>query len=161
MLKAVREAKVRSSWINPNTAYEEALAAFVRSVREDPEKNVFLAHFRPFQARIARVAMYNSLAQILLKFMVPGVPDIYQGNELWDFSLVDPDNRTNPWAPLSGKILRWYCLCTSQDPIRTSLPVRSFTLKQVVEHVVSRLWLYLPISRSRFLLVSLENKQTP
>jgi (1->4)-alpha-D-glucan 1-alpha-D-glucosylmutase len=93
MLKAVREAKVWSSWINPNTAYEEALAAFVRSVLEDPEKNVFLAHFRPFQARIARVAMYNSLAQILLKFMVPGVPDIYQGNELWDFSLVDPDNR--------------------------------------------------------------------
>ncbi len=93
MLKAVREAKVRSSWINPNTAYEEALAAFVRNVLEDPEKNVFLAHFRPFQARIARVAMYNSLAQILLKFTVPGVPDIYQGNELWDFSLVDPDNR--------------------------------------------------------------------
>ena len=79
MLKAVREAKVQSSWINPNTAYEEALAAFVR------------------------------------------------------------------------------CLCASQDPIRTSLPARTLTLKQTVEHLVSRLRLYLPISRSRFLGVSPES----
>ncbi|HZA29502.1 MAG TPA: malto-oligosyltrehalose synthase, partial [Gammaproteobacteria bacterium] len=93
MLKAIREAKAQSSWINPNPAYEEALLIFTRNLLEGPETNVFLANFRPFQARIAKVGMYNSLAQILLKFMAPGVPDVYQGNELWDFSLVDPDNR--------------------------------------------------------------------
>src|SRR5918999_2300386 len=66
---------------------------------------------------------------------------------------------TNPWAPLSGRIRRWYCLCTSQDLIRTSLPARRFTLKQTVEHVVSRLRLYLPISRSCFLWVSLRGNR--
>jgi 4-alpha-glucanotransferase/malto-oligosyltrehalose synthase len=94
MLKAVREAKVHSSWINPNVAYEEALTAFIQALLlENPAKSLFLAHFQRLQGRIARLGMFNSLSQSLLKFTSPGVPDLYQGTELWDFSLVDPDNR--------------------------------------------------------------------
>lgn len=93
MLKAVREAKVYSSWINPNTEYEAAVSGFVRALVAAGGDNRFLADFLPFQRRIARLGMLNSLSQVLLKLTAPGVPDIYQGNELWDFSLVDPDNR--------------------------------------------------------------------
>lgn len=92
-VKAVREAKVYTSWINPNTAYEDALLAFVDALIHAPFNNDFLSVFIPFQRRIARFGMFNSLSQTLIKFTVPGVPDIYQGCELWDFSLVDPDNR--------------------------------------------------------------------
>jgi len=94
LIKAVREAKVRSSWINPNAAYEEAVVAFIRALLLTPySKNLFLADFAPLQAWIARLGMFNSLSQTLLKLTAPGVPDIYQGCELWQFNLVDPDNR--------------------------------------------------------------------
>jgi (1->4)-alpha-D-glucan 1-alpha-D-glucosylmutase len=92
MLKAVREAKERTSWANPNAEYEAALAAFVKAVLST-SSNQFLEDFLPFQRSMARVGMLNSLAQTLIKLAAPGVPDIYQGNELFDFSLVDPDNR--------------------------------------------------------------------
>ncbi|MCK9531647.1 MAG: malto-oligosyltrehalose synthase [Gammaproteobacteria bacterium] len=93
MLKAVKEAKAQTSWINPNAAYEEAVCHFVTVMLNNTGQNPFLADFLPFQQRIARFGLWNSLAQTLLKFTAPGVPDIYQGNEIWDFSLVDPDNR--------------------------------------------------------------------
>jgi (1->4)-alpha-D-glucan 1-alpha-D-glucosylmutase len=93
MLKAIREAKENTSWINQNTAYENAVAAFVAALLNPADENQFLADFLPFQQRIARVAMWSSLSQTLLKLVCPGVPDVYQGNELWDLSLVDPDNR--------------------------------------------------------------------
>lgn len=94
LIKAVREAKVYSSWINPNAAYEEAMIAFIRALLLTPyPRNLFLADFAPLQAWIARLGMFNSLSQTLLKLTVPGVPDIYQGCELWQFNLVDPDNR--------------------------------------------------------------------
>jgi malto-oligosyltrehalose synthase len=93
MLKAVKEAKANTSWINPDEEYEEAVLHFVRALLDDPGRNAFLADFLPFQKRIARFGMLNSLSQTLLKLAVPGVPDIYQGNELWAFNLVDPDNR--------------------------------------------------------------------
>lgn len=93
MLKAGREAKVHSSWINPNTDYEEATRDFVRALLAPEPGNLFLRDFLPFQQRVARVGAFNSLSQLLLKLTSPGVPDIYQGNEVWDFSLVDPDNR--------------------------------------------------------------------
>src|SRR5439155_13539196 len=92
MLKAVREAKENTSWANPNTEYENAVAAFVKILLA-PNKNEFLSDFLPFQAYVSRIGMLNSLSQLLIKLTAPGVPDIYQGNELWDFSLVDPDNR--------------------------------------------------------------------
>ncbi|MBU2618098.1 MAG: malto-oligosyltrehalose synthase [Proteobacteria bacterium] len=93
MLKAVREAKEHSSWLNPDPDYEEALASFVTSVLRPGRDNLFLADFSEFCEGISRFGLLNSLSQLLLKLTSPGVPDIYQGNELWDFSLVDPDNR--------------------------------------------------------------------
>jgi (1->4)-alpha-D-glucan 1-alpha-D-glucosylmutase len=93
MLKAIREAKQTTSWINRNTEYETAVSSFVRALLNPAAKNRFLDDFVPFQRRVARIGLWNSLSQTLLKLTCPGVPDIYQGNELWDFSLVDPDNR--------------------------------------------------------------------
>jgi (1->4)-alpha-D-glucan 1-alpha-D-glucosylmutase len=93
MLKAVKEAKAATSWINPNAAYEQAVCQFVERMLHSSQQNPFLADFIPFQRRIARFGYFNSLSQTLLKLTAPGVPDIYQGTELWDFSLVDPDNR--------------------------------------------------------------------
>jgi len=93
LLKAAKEAKVNTSWINPNDAYDEALQAFVARILEPGPGNRFLADFITFQGFIARLGMVNSLAQTLIKITAPGVPDFYQGTEVWDFSLVDPDNR--------------------------------------------------------------------
>ena len=93
LIKSVREAKVHSSWAAPNVAYEETLKSFLRDCLDASRSNPFLESFRAFEIRIARLGMLNGLAQTLLKLTVPGVPDLYQGTELWDLSLVDPDNR--------------------------------------------------------------------
>ncbi|HYT66956.1 MAG TPA: malto-oligosyltrehalose synthase [Vicinamibacterales bacterium] len=93
MIKAVKEAKLHSSWINPNDGYERAVSTFVERALSGPGADRFLPAFIPFQQRIARGGLVNSLAQTLLKIASPGVPDFYQGSELWDFNLVDPDNR--------------------------------------------------------------------
>jgi (1->4)-alpha-D-glucan 1-alpha-D-glucosylmutase len=92
MHKAMREAKVHTSWINPSEAHEQAMQRFIEQILA-PENSAFRADFLDFQRRIARYGIYNSLAQVVLKVTAPGVPDFYQGTELWDFSLVDPDNR--------------------------------------------------------------------
>ncbi len=92
MLKAAKEAKTYTSWINPDTAYEEALTRYIRGVLLRPS-SMFLDDFLPFQRMLARFGLYNALSQTLLKLTCPGVPDLYQGTEFWDFSLVDPDNR--------------------------------------------------------------------
>lgn len=92
MLKAIHEAQVHSSWINPNQEYDEAMSAFVRNVLA-AENETFLVDFSHLRERIALTGAFNALSQQLLKLTSPGVPDIYQGTELWDFSLVDPDNR--------------------------------------------------------------------
>jgi (1->4)-alpha-D-glucan 1-alpha-D-glucosylmutase len=93
LLKAVREAKVHTSWVNPDTAYEDAVMAFADALVNAPVESAFMTHFLPFQRRIARLGIFNSLSQTLIKLTAPGVPDIYQGCELMNFSLVDPDNR--------------------------------------------------------------------
>jgi (1->4)-alpha-D-glucan 1-alpha-D-glucosylmutase len=93
MQKAIKEAKVHTSWINPNEAYDTAMAKFVDRTLTGRRAGRFLAAFLPFQRRIARLGMINSLAQVVLKIASPGVPDFYQGTELWDLSMVDPDNR--------------------------------------------------------------------
>jgi (1->4)-alpha-D-glucan 1-alpha-D-glucosylmutase len=93
MLKAAREAKEQTSWANTNLEYESALLNFTRAVLERRGKNRFLADFSEFQQQTARVGSFNSLAQCLLKLTSPGVPDLYQGNELVELNLVDPDNR--------------------------------------------------------------------
>jgi (1->4)-alpha-D-glucan 1-alpha-D-glucosylmutase len=93
MHKAVHEAKVHSSWVNPNPTYDQALHSFVETVLDRVPANRFLEDFLPFQERVTRYGIYNSIAQVLLKVTTPGVPDVYQGSELWNFHLVDPDNR--------------------------------------------------------------------
>ena len=93
MTKALNEAKVNTSWIQPNEPWLSATGDFVAKILEPGSKNKFLPTFLPFAQEIARLGAINSLSQILLKLTSPGVPDIYQGNEIWDYSLVDPDNR--------------------------------------------------------------------
>jgi (1->4)-alpha-D-glucan 1-alpha-D-glucosylmutase len=90
MIKAMREAKLRTSWTNPNQAHESAVTEFVAAILGD---DMFFNRFQPFARRISDCGMLNSLSQTLLKIAAPGVPDTYQGTELWDLSLVDPDNR--------------------------------------------------------------------
>lgn len=91
--KAVNEAKRFTSWVHPNDAYLDACDRFVDALLTPGENNEFLRSFIPRAQRVAHLGIVNSLAQVVLKATVPGVPDFYQGNELWDFSLVDPDNR--------------------------------------------------------------------
>ncbi|MEW5756783.1 MAG: hypothetical protein AB1810_10810 [Pseudomonadota bacterium] len=93
MIKAAREAKQYTSWSSQSAGYENALSDFIRRLLEPLDKNIFLTDFLPLQKRIARFGLFNSLSQVMLKMTSPGVPDVYQGNELWEFSLVDPDNR--------------------------------------------------------------------
>ena len=90
VIKAAREAKERTSWLDPDQDYERALTGFAEALFASQP---FLDAFLPFQRRVAEHAVTNSLAQVVLKIASPGVPDIYQGTELWDLSLVDPDNR--------------------------------------------------------------------
>jgi (1->4)-alpha-D-glucan 1-alpha-D-glucosylmutase len=90
MLKSVREAKEKTSWANQNKKYEDAVTKFVNGVLGSAE---FRKDFVPFQRKTSHFGMLNSLSQTLIKLTAPGVPDIYEGNELWEFNLVDPDNR--------------------------------------------------------------------
>jgi (1->4)-alpha-D-glucan 1-alpha-D-glucosylmutase len=93
MLKALHEAKVHTSWMNPNSDYDNAVVEFLGRILDEGTSRAFLDDFRAFQARISHFGLFNSLAQTLLRLAAPGVPDTYQGTEVWDFSLVDPDNR--------------------------------------------------------------------
>jgi (1->4)-alpha-D-glucan 1-alpha-D-glucosylmutase len=127
LVKAVREAKVHTEWLKPDLAYEEAFVNFAEAILTAADGNRFLDEFVPFARRIARCGMFNSLGQTLVKIAAPGVPDIYQGTELWDLSFVDPDNRrpvdyserqrllgelrsaesTNPLALLDDLLVHW------------------------------------------------------
>lgn len=93
LVKATREAKVHTSWQNPSEDYESALDGFIVDILDRAKSAPFFRDFEPFQQMIARHGRVNGLSQSLLKLAAPGVPDTYQGTELWDFSLVDPDNR--------------------------------------------------------------------
>ena len=93
MVKALHEAKVHTSWINPYEAYEGAVREFVARILDERLSGSFLQDLRAFQQRVSHFGLLNGLAQTLLKITLPGVPDTYQGTELWDFNLVDPDNR--------------------------------------------------------------------
>jgi (1->4)-alpha-D-glucan 1-alpha-D-glucosylmutase len=92
MLKAMREAKVFTSWLNPSVEHEKAMTRFVDVVLS-PQNRAFRDDFLQLHETVSRCGIYNSMAQLALKSCAPGVPDFYQGSELWDFSLVDPDNR--------------------------------------------------------------------
>jgi (1->4)-alpha-D-glucan 1-alpha-D-glucosylmutase len=93
MAKALHEAKINTSWIQPNEEWDAAMRDFVAKILDPSPRNKFIPAFLPVAKEIARLGAVNSLTQTLLKLTSPGVPDIYQGNEIWDYSLVDPDNR--------------------------------------------------------------------
>lgn len=93
MMKALHEAKVNSSWLEPNTAWDEAVRGYVGAILAGGKDNRFPAAFEAFATSVAGFGMVNSLAQTVLKLTCPGMPDCYQGSEMWDLSLVDPDNR--------------------------------------------------------------------
>jgi (1->4)-alpha-D-glucan 1-alpha-D-glucosylmutase len=109
MLKAVREAKLRTSWINPDAEYEAALERFVVDSLASPG---FVKEVNDSVPRIARLGQIVSLSQALVKVASPGVPDYYQGTELFDFSLVDPDNR----RPVDYEIRSRYLKEERPDP---------------------------------------------
>ncbi|HWK89554.1 MAG TPA: malto-oligosyltrehalose synthase, partial [Longimicrobium sp.] len=92
MEKATREAKTHTSWINPSAAYDDGLRDFIAAILRRGD-NGFVDDLVPFQRTVSRLGMLSSLSQTLVRLTSPGVPDVYQGQETWDFSLVDPDNR--------------------------------------------------------------------
>jgi (1->4)-alpha-D-glucan 1-alpha-D-glucosylmutase len=102
MQKALRESKLRTSWTSPNTAHESAVTDFISSILQSQD---FLSSFLPFQQKIAHFGLLNSLAQTALRLTAPGVPDTYQGTELLDLSLVDPDNRRPVDYPRRAQLL--------------------------------------------------------
>ncbi len=106
MTKAIKEAKVNSSWIQSNEPWDEAVRKFVTALlRRGKGANPFVRAFEPLAERVAQIGLCNSLTQLVLKLTVPGVPDIYQGCDLWDYSLVDPDNRRPVDYALRRKML--------------------------------------------------------
>lgn len=93
LAKATKEKKIHTSWITPSPEYDAAVSQFIESTLLGTRAKPFLSKFLPFQKRIAELGMMNSLSQLTLKMAAPGVPDIFQGSEVWDLNLVDPDNR--------------------------------------------------------------------
>ena len=93
LIKAAREAMVHTRWVSPQLDHENGLLAFLDGILDEAGNQEFIKDFRQLQSRLAYFGALNSLSQLLLKIASPGVPDFYQGTELWDFSLVDPDNR--------------------------------------------------------------------
>jgi (1->4)-alpha-D-glucan 1-alpha-D-glucosylmutase len=102
MTKAIKESKVYTTWTVPNQAYEQSVLSFVERILSDGS---FLSLFNEYQKYISQIGKLNSLSQLVLKMSLPGVPDTYQGTELWDFSLVDPDNRRPVDYSLRSKML--------------------------------------------------------
>jgi (1->4)-alpha-D-glucan 1-alpha-D-glucosylmutase len=117
-IKAAREAKVHTSWRQPDGAYEKALTSFVEACLDTSRPNEFLDDLLPFQRRIAYYGALNSLAQVLLKITSPGVPDLYRGTELWDFSLVEPDNRRPVDFSKRSQLLEELKRREAGDPLR-------------------------------------------
>lgn len=127
MEKAIKEAKIHTSWINPNKRYEQEVHQFIEKVLNlDTDKNPFIKEIKQFIPKIAAAGMLNSLSQVLIKCISPGVPDFYQGSELWDFSLVDPDNR----RPIDYEIRKY--LIKNLSPKEGQK--RSDFLKAMLEH---------------------------
>lgn len=117
MLKAIREAKKNTSWTSPVPAYEDAMEKFVDAVLRPGQPNPFVDELDRVTAKLAPFGFRNSLAQVALKFTVPGVPDLYQGGEQWAFSLVDPDNRRPvDFARLASQLESLRKLCKEGTP---------------------------------------------
>jgi (1->4)-alpha-D-glucan 1-alpha-D-glucosylmutase len=128
VLKSLREAKQQTSWYNPQEDYEAAVMNFVERILKARPANPFLRSFLPFQARVARLAVLDSLCQSAVALTMPGVPDIYQGCELWDFNMVDPDNR----RPVDFGMRR-DLLALVRNGSRQSAPQRAGLLREWLE----------------------------
>ncbi|HJU07697.1 MAG TPA: malto-oligosyltrehalose synthase [Rhodanobacteraceae bacterium] len=124
MVKALREAKQHSSWADPDTRYEQAAQGFVTRILDAESGRAFLDAFLPLQARVAELGAHNSLVQLALKLTCPGVPDIYQGGELWDFSLVDPDNRRPVDFGARAHLLKKIAALDTSTPQRLAEEIR-------------------------------------
>src|SRR5271156_22308 len=120
IIKAIREAMVHTRWTRPNTAHERAVVGFLRALVEPARGNLFLNDFLKFQRKVAAYGMLNGLAQVLVKMTSPGVPDIYQGCDLWDFRLVDPDNRGPVDFRHRAALLDEIEKRSKQDPLRVA-----------------------------------------
>lgn len=137
MIKAGREAKIHTSWINVNEDYENALVAFVEKVLNPRRSAKFLEDFRQFAARTSLRGAGNALAQVVLKMTSPGIPDLYQGCELWDFSLVDPDNRRPVDYGLRRQLLD-ECLARGSDAGFVQEIVTDWRSAKIKMHTISR-----------------------
>ena len=160
MEKAIKEAKIYTSWVNPNVHYDQSMREFVQKVlNPDLNENPFLDSFKPFLSKVTAAGMLNSLSQTLLKLTSPGIPDIYQGNEIWDFSLVDPDNRRpvdfvyrkyllqtmreNIDKP-NGEALKKYLLNPEDGKIKLYITLLTLQLRQKYAAIFSH-GLYIPL----------------
>ncbi|MGE5138083.1 MAG: malto-oligosyltrehalose synthase, partial [Rudaea sp.] len=121
MLKAAKEAKVHTSWVNPDAEYDDAIRHFVEKVLADRRRDPFRDSVAAFSNRVAFFGRFNSLSQTLLKLASPGVPDIYQGTELYEFSLVDPDNRRAVDYALRARLLAELKARSKNDAERIAL----------------------------------------
>lgn len=137
MLKAIKEAKLNSSWTEPNEEWENSVSSFIASILDPALSAAFLADLDSFASKLAPLGALYSLSQVVLKCTLPGVPDFYQGSELWDFSLVDPDNRRpvdyelrmktlhdSAQTPLSDLLADWKSGTIKQQLIRRILDFR-------------------------------------
>jgi (1->4)-alpha-D-glucan 1-alpha-D-glucosylmutase len=115
LLKATKEAKVETSWVNPNPAYDAAVARFVDQALDPVAGRAFLKSAEAFKRRIERAGQLNALGQAVLKLTSPGTADVYQGCELWDLSLVDPDNRRPVDFGLRARLLEGLDAALVQD----------------------------------------------
>jgi len=118
MEKALREAKLNTSWISPDEAFDEAMRRFIAAVIDPEQNGDFLLDFERFHKSVEWPGYWNSLSQVVLKVTSPGVPDVYQGTELWDLSLVDPDNRRRVDFDVRKRMLRTSKKQFERDPER-------------------------------------------
>jgi (1->4)-alpha-D-glucan 1-alpha-D-glucosylmutase len=119
MAKALHEAKINTSWIQPNKEWDAAMRDFVARIFDSSPRNKFLPIFLPVAKEITQLGAINSLTQTLLKLTSPGVPDLYQGNEIWDYSLVDPDNRRPVDYAKRREMLETLATATQDEVMRT------------------------------------------
>jgi (1->4)-alpha-D-glucan 1-alpha-D-glucosylmutase len=136
MQKAAREAKLRTRWTQPDKAYEARLEHFIRGLLEDPANAARLVDIQRLADRLAWLGAWNSLTLVLLKYASPGVPDLYQGNELMDLSLVDPDNR----RPVDYEVRRQWLGELQAMAGEAGLPQRVRKLAEAPHDGRAKLW---------------------
>ncbi|MBA2369537.1 MAG: malto-oligosyltrehalose synthase [Candidatus Protochlamydia sp.] len=130
MGKALKEAKIHTNWFSPDTEYEQGIEKFIQTLLQIKEKNEFLEVFNVYIKPIIKAGLLNSLSQLVIKVMSPGIPDFYQGSELWEFTLVDPDNRHPVDYSVRQKFL---------SSLETSNEDRSFLAQNLFNHPESGL----------------------